>query len=153
MAVRNAFLPGGATSVLEHVPWATFTDPEVAHAGLSEAQARTRFGESVMVCLWPLDRVDRALAEGDSTGFVKLLHRADGTILGATIAAARAGEMIQEWSLAMDRGLKMGDVANSIHIYPTYATANMQAAAHIRVEQLLAGTSGRVVRGLARLAR
>ena len=153
MAVRNAFLPGTTKGVLDQVPWATFTDPEVAHVGLTEAQARSRFGEAVMVCHWPLDRVDRALAEGDSDGFVKLVHKGDGTFLGATIAAARAGEMIQEWSLAIDRGLKMGDLANSIHVYPTYATGSMQAAAHIRVEQMLGGASGRVIRGLARLAR
>ncbi len=60
--------------------------------------------------------------------------------------------MIHEWSLAIDRDLKLGDVANSIHVYPTYSTSNMQSAAHIRVEQLLAGTYGRVIRGLARLA-
>ena len=153
MAVRNAILPGTTKGVLDQVPWATFTDPEIARAGLSEAQARARLGEAVMVCNWPLERVDRALAEGESTGFVKLLHKEDGTVLGATIAAPRAGEMIQEWSLAIGRGLKMGHLANSIHIYPTYATASMQAAAHIRVEQMLAGASGRVIRGLARLAR
>jgi pyruvate/2-oxoglutarate dehydrogenase complex dihydrolipoamide dehydrogenase (E3) component len=153
MAVRNAFLPGATRGVLDRVPWATFTDPEVAHVGLTEGQAREKFGEGVMVCRWPMDRVDRAIAEGNTSGFVKLVHRSNGTVLGATIVAARAGEMIHEWSLAIDRGLKLGDLANSIHIYPTYSTSNMQAAAHIRVEQLLAGTYGRVVRGLARLAR
>ena len=135
------------------MPWTTFTDPEVAHTGLTEAQARGRHGESVMVCNWPLDKVDRALAEGDTSGFVKLVHKNDGTLLGATIVAARAGEMTQELSLAIDRGLKIGDLANSIHVYPTYSVASMQAAAHIRVAQLLSGTSGRVVRGLARLMR
>jgi pyruvate/2-oxoglutarate dehydrogenase complex dihydrolipoamide dehydrogenase (E3) component len=61
MAVRNAFLPGATRGVLDQVPWTTFTDPEVAHAGLTEAQARARFGEAVVVCNWPLDKVDRAL--------------------------------------------------------------------------------------------
>jgi pyruvate/2-oxoglutarate dehydrogenase complex dihydrolipoamide dehydrogenase (E3) component len=100
-----------------------------------------------------MDRVDRAIAEGNTSGFVKLVHRPDGTVLGATIVAPRAGEMIHEWSLAIDRDLKLGDVANSIHVYPTYSTSNMQAAAHIRVERVLSGTYGRVIRGLARLAR
>lgn len=153
MAVRNAFLPGSTGGVLNQVPWATFTDPEVAHSGLTEAQARSEFGGAVMVGNWPLDRVDRALAEGDTEGFVKLVHKRNGALLGATIVAPRAGEMIQEWSLAMERGLKMGDLARSTHIYPTFATASLQAAAHIRVEQLLTGASGRVIRGLARLAR
>ena len=105
------------------------------------------------MCNWPMDQVDRALTEGDAIGFVKLIHRPNGTILGATIAAPRAGEMIQEWSLAIDLGLKIGALANSIHVYPTYATASMQAAAHIKVQQLLTGTSGRVIRGMARWAR
>jgi len=153
MAVRNAFLPGASKGVLDQVPWTTFTDPEVAHTGLTEVQARVRHGQSVTVCNWPLDKVDRALAEGDTTGFVKLVHKDDGKLLGATIVAARAGEMIQELSLAIDRGLKIGDLANSIHVYPTYAMAIMQAAAHIRIEQLLSGTSGKVIRGLVRLMR
>ncbi len=153
MAVRNAFLPGATRAVLDRVPWATFTDPEVAHVGLTEGQAREKFGEGVMVCRWPMEQVDRAVAEGNTSGFVKLVHRSDGTILGATIVSPRAGEMIHEWSLAIDRDLKLGDLANSIHVYPTYSTSNMQATAHIRVEQLLAGTYGKVVRGLARLAR
>lgn len=153
MAVRNAFLPSNKRGVLDQVPWATFTDPELAHAGMTEAQARAKFGQGVMVCNWPLERVDRALTDGDSAGFVKLIHKGNGTILGATVAAPRAGEMIQEWSLAIDLGLKIGALANSIHVYPSYATASMQAAAHIRVQQLLTGTSGRVIRGMARLAR
>jgi hypothetical protein len=74
-------------------------------------------------------------------------------LLGTTIVAGRAGEMIHEWIAALDRGLKVGDLANVIHVYPTYSTASWQAAAAIRVEQLLSGTSGRVVRGLARLMR
>ena len=100
-----------------------------------------------------MQKVDRALADGDTTGFVKLIHKANGTILDVTVAALRAGEMIQEWSLAIEQGLKIEAMANSIHVYPTYATASMQAAADIRVEQILAGTMGRVMRGMARLAR
>jgi pyruvate/2-oxoglutarate dehydrogenase complex dihydrolipoamide dehydrogenase (E3) component len=95
MAVRNAYLPLNEKGVLDRVPWSTFTDPEVAHAGLTEAQARSKFGEGVMVCNWPLEKVDRALTDGDATGFVKLIHKANGTILGVTVAAPRAGEMIQ----------------------------------------------------------
>ena len=149
MAVRNALLPGASRGVTDRVPWTTFTDPEVAHVGMTEAQALERFGDAVMICDWPMDQVDRARAEGDTTGFLKLIHKKDGTLLGVTIVAARAGEMVHEWTVALDHGLKMGDLATSIHVYPTYSTASMQAAAHIRVEQLLSGTSGRVIRGLA----
>ena len=61
----------------------------------------------------------------------------------------RAAEMVQEWGLAIDKGLKIGDLANNLHIYPAYTMGNMQAAADIRVKQLLAGISGRLVRALA----
>ena len=149
MAVRNAFLPGAAKAVLSQVPWATFTDPEVARVGLSEAQARASHRDKVCVANWPLAKVDRALAEGESQGFLKVVHLNNGTILGATIVAPRAAEMVQEWGLAIDKGLKIGDLANSLHIYPAYTMGNMQAAADIRVKQLLAGISGRLVRALA----
>ena len=81
------------------------------------------------------------------------MHKKDGTLLGATIVAGRAGEMIHEWIIALDRGLKVGDLAGVIHVYPTYSTANVQAAADIRVAQMLSGTSGQVIRGLSRLFR
>jgi pyruvate/2-oxoglutarate dehydrogenase complex dihydrolipoamide dehydrogenase (E3) component len=153
MAVRNALLPGAFKGATDRVPWTTFTDPEVAHVGLTEEQARKKFGDAVMVCDWPMEKVDRAQAEGDTAGFLKLVHKKDGTLLGATIAAGRAGEMIHEWIVALEQGLKVGDIASVIHVYPTYSTASMQAAAEIRVAQLLRGTSGRVIRGLARLMR
>ena len=135
------------------MPWATFTDPEVAHIGLTEDQARASLGSDVVTCRWPMAQVDRARADGNTAGFVKLIHRRNGTLLGATVVAARAGDMIHEWIVALNNGLKVQDLASSIHIYPTYSTASMQAAAAIRVEQLLTGTTGRVVRGLARLMR
>ena len=78
MAVRNAYLPLNEKGVLDLVPWSTFTDPEVAHTGLTETQARSKFGQGVLVCNWPLEKVDRALTDGDATGFVKLIHKATG---------------------------------------------------------------------------
>ena len=149
MAVRNAFLPGAAKAVLNQVPWATFTDPEVARVGLSEAESRSRHGEKVCVANWPLAKVDRALTEGEPLGFLKVVHLNNGTVLGATVVAPRAAEMVQEWGLAIDKKLKIGDLANNLHIYPAYTMGNMQAAADIRVKGLLAGVSGRLVRALA----
>ena len=98
-----------------------------------------------------MERVDRARAEEDTVGFMKLVHKKDGRLLGVTIVAARAGEMIHEWIVALECGLKIGDLANIIHVYPTYSTAGMQAAAEIRVSQLLRGTSGKIAHGLIRL--
>jgi pyruvate/2-oxoglutarate dehydrogenase complex dihydrolipoamide dehydrogenase (E3) component len=153
MALRNALLPGSSKGITDLVPWTTFTDPEVAHIGLTEAQARKRFGDDVMICEWPMSQVDRARAEGDTAGFMKLVHKKNGTLLGATVVAERAGEAIHEWVVALNQGIKVGDLASTIHVYPTYSTASMQAAAGVRVNQLLSGMSGRIVRGLARLIR
>jgi pyruvate/2-oxoglutarate dehydrogenase complex dihydrolipoamide dehydrogenase (E3) component len=151
MAARNALLPGNSKGQAEIVPWTTFTDPEVAQVGLTEDQARLSFGDAVMTCDWPMSKVDRARSEGDTTGFLKIVHQKDGTILGVTIVAGRAGEMIHEWIIAINHGLKVGDLSSTMHIYPTYSVASMQASAAIRIDQLLGGTSGKVVRGLARL--
>ena len=153
MAARNALLPGASKGCGRSVPWTTFTDPEVAHAGLTESQAREQFGNAVKTCDWPMAQVDRARTEGDTDGFIKLVHLQNGTLLGATIVAAQAGEMIHEWIVALDRGIKVDDLSNILHVYPTYSIAGMQASAAIRVERLLNGTTGRVVRGLARLTR
>jgi pyruvate/2-oxoglutarate dehydrogenase complex dihydrolipoamide dehydrogenase (E3) component len=153
MAVRNALLPGASKGVSDLVPWTTFTDPEVARSGLSEAQAREKFGDGVDIFEWPMEHVDRARAEGDTAGFMKLICAKDRTLVGTTIVAARAGEMIHECVVVMDQSLKVEALANVIHVYPTYSTAIMQAAAIIRVQQLLSGTSGRVIRALTRLIR
>jgi len=153
LAVRNALLPGASRGVTDRVPWTTFTDPEVAHVGMTEEQARKKLGDSVATCDWAMKRVDRAQAEADTEGFIKLVHKTDGELLGVTIVAGQAGEMIHEWIVALEHGLKVGDLASAIHVYPTYSTASMQAAAAIRVEQWLSSTQGRVIRRLARLMR
>jgi len=153
MAVRNALLPGAARGITDRVPWVTFTDPEVAHIGLTENEAHNKYGNNVMTCQWPMEQVDRAQTERDTVGFMKLVHEKDGRLLGVTIVASRAGEMIHEWIVALERGLKVGELANVIHVYPTYSTASMQAAADIRITQLLRGTSGRLIHGLVRLIR
>jgi len=153
MAARNALMPGASKGVADRVPRASFTDPAVAQAGLTEAQARDRFGEKVKTYLWPLDQIDRAHTDGDEAGFIKLVYKGNGNLLGVTVVARRAGEIIHEWILALERGIKIADLSDIIHVYPTYATANQEAAADIRVEQVLSGLSGRVLRGLARLMR
>jgi len=153
VAARNALLPGASKGITDQVPWTTFTDPEVAHVGLTEAQARNRFGEAILTCNWPMARVDRARTEGDTAGFIKLVHKKDGALLGATIVASRAGEMLHEWIVALHQGIKVGDLSNAIHVYPSYSVAAQQAAAAIRIDRLLGGASGRVVRGLVHLMR
>jgi len=150
MAVRNAFLPFNKKSVLERVPWATFTDPEVARVGLTESQTKEKHGEKVESAVWPMEQVDRWITEGDSPGFLKVEHLPKGKLLGVTIVAARAGEMLQEWSLALDQGLKLSPMAESLHIYPTYSLVSQQLASKLRVDQLLSGAMGKFLKKYAR---
>jgi pyruvate/2-oxoglutarate dehydrogenase complex dihydrolipoamide dehydrogenase (E3) component len=152
-AVRNALLPGSSSGVTDLVPWVTFTDPEVAHVGLSEQQATSQFGNVIRIHRWNMARVDRAVCENDTSGFTKIITKEDGAIVGATVVAARAGETIVELIIAMKEKLKSKDLAGDIHPYPTYSTAVQQMAADIAVENLLAGVSGRLIRGLSKVIR
>ncbi len=150
-AVRNALLAGSSSGLTDLVPWVTFTDPEVAHIGLTEAQAKQRFGESAQVRRLEFNHTDRAVCEGDTEGFTKLVFKSDGTILGATMVAARAGEAITEIIVAIKNGLKIGDLAGAIHAYPTYSTVVQQLAAEISVDSLLSGPGGSLLKGLSKL--
>jgi pyruvate/2-oxoglutarate dehydrogenase complex dihydrolipoamide dehydrogenase (E3) component len=149
-ATRNALLPGSSRGFSNVVPRTTFTDPEVAHVGLTEAQAQDKFGEAVAVTRWNLDRVDRAICENDRDGFIKVAHTKDGALLGATMVAERAGEAITEFVLALERGLKLGDLAGAIHVYPTYATAVQQLAAEVATDNFLNSLLGRLAQHLTR---
>jgi pyruvate/2-oxoglutarate dehydrogenase complex dihydrolipoamide dehydrogenase (E3) component len=147
-AARNALLPGTTSGLTDLVPWVTFTDPEVAHIGLTEQQARTKHGDSVHASRWPMTRTDRAICEDDTDGFIKIVSTG-GIPVGATVVHARAGETIAELTLAIQHRLKLSDLAAAIHPYPTYATAVQQLAAEQTVENLLSGFSGRLIRGLS----
>jgi len=127
--VRNALFPRlKGKAHLEPMPWATFTDPEVAHVGQTEQEAR-RAGRKVLVLRHPFTHVDRAQAEGATEGFVKLIVTPwKGAILGGHIVGPGAGEMIQEITLAMRRSLPVSALAGTIHVYPTLAMAVQQAA-------------------------
>lgn len=152
-AVRNALLPGSASGLTDLVPWVTFTDPEVAHVGLTEEHARTKFGENVRVCRWEMSRTDRAICEDDRDGFIKVIAKKNGELLGATVVAGRAGEAITEFILAIKQNMKFSDLAGAIHPYPTYSTAVQQLAAERAIEGALAGASGKIIRGLSKVIR
>lgn len=118
------------------IPWATFTDPEVARVGLSEAEARqkniphevTRFG---------IDDLDRAIADGSARGFVKVLTvPGKDKILGATIVGEHAGDLLAEFVFAMKHGHGLGKILGTIHIYPTLAEANKMVAGQWRRDHI-----------------
>lgn len=151
VAARNALLPGAEDGVRTTIPWAVFTDPEIAQAGLSEAQARAQL-TGVKVHRLELEGVDRAQTEGEREGFVKLIADSKGKLVGATIVSKVAGETINELALAIERGLTVSDLASTIHVYPTFGFAVQQLAADASLEAATSGARGRVTRALRRLS-
>ncbi|MCA1691345.1 MAG: NAD(P)/FAD-dependent oxidoreductase [Acidimicrobiales bacterium] len=131
-AVRDAFYPGKG-KVTDFVPWCTFTDPELAHAGLTVAEAEEKHGEDVEVYRLELSHSDRARAEGTPEGAI-ILVTAKGKIVGAHILAPSAGEMIHELALAIHEGMRLAEVASLIHVYPTLSTSVGQLAAEAAFE-------------------
>ncbi len=124
--IQNALFFGRKKLSALHMPWCTYTDPEIAHVGLYEREAAAR-GLAVDTWLRPFHEVDRALTDGEEEGFVKILTKRGGDeILGATIVARHAGEMISELTLAMVGKVGLGALANVIHPYPTQAEAIRQ---------------------------
>jgi pyruvate/2-oxoglutarate dehydrogenase complex dihydrolipoamide dehydrogenase (E3) component len=152
-AVRNALLPGHSSGFTDVVPWVTFTDPEVAHVGLTEEEARAKHGADIQVRRWEMSHTDRAVCESDEEGFIKVVASADGTILGATMVAGRAGEAITEFIVAIKNKFKFADIAGAIHAYPTYSTAVQQLAADATIEKLLSGASGKILKNLSKIIR
>lgn len=108
-------------------PWVTFTDPEIAHVGLTEDQARKRHGK-VHVYRWPMHENDRAQAERATAGFVKVVTSSSGKILGASIVGTAAGELIQMWSLAVSQGMNIKAMTQWISPYPTLSEVNRRVA-------------------------
>ena len=121
IVIENALFFGKKKLSELTMPWCTYTDPEVAHVGMYERDAKER-GIPIQTFVQQFKEVDRAIADGEEEGMVKV-HVKKGTdqILGATIVARHAGEMIGELSLAMNQGIGLGRLASVIHPYPTQA--------------------------------
>jgi pyruvate/2-oxoglutarate dehydrogenase complex dihydrolipoamide dehydrogenase (E3) component len=119
-AVRDMFFPGKGRAA-ELVPWCTFTDPELAHAGLTVAEATEQHGEDVEVWRRDLTHSDRARTDGAEDGALVVVT-AKERIVGAHILAPAAGELIHELALAIRLEMKLGDLAGMVHVYPTMAT-------------------------------
>ncbi|TAL97205.1 MAG: FAD-containing oxidoreductase, partial [Rhodanobacter sp.] len=128
IAVRNALFPGRQRLSALTIPWCTYTDPAIAHVGLYVRQANHR-DIPVKTFTIPMHDVDRAIADSEEAGFVKIhVRERSDRILGATIVARRAGDMINEITLAMVAGVGLRTLARVIHAYPTQADAIKQAA-------------------------
>lgn len=132
-AVRDMFFPGKGRAN-EAVPWCTFTDPELAHAGLTVAEAEERYGDDVHVWRQDLTHSDRARADGATDGAIVVVT-VKGKVVGAHILAPAAGEMIHELALAIREGMSFSSLGSLVHIYPTYATGVFQLAGDAAFER------------------
>ncbi len=152
IAGRNVLLPIGKASGHDKLlPWVTFTDPEVAHVGLTEAEARQQHGAAVKVLTMPLSEGDRSVAEDDVEGFIKLVYKGAGELLGATVVADRAGEMILEFQLVVKKKIRLSDLVSIIHAYPTYSDVAIKALSKALVNELLNGSSGQLLKRLVKI--
>jgi len=151
VAVRNAVTPFRRRLDLRVLPWATFTDPEVARVGLTEAQAHERYGADVRAYTVPFADVDRADTDGSPEGFVKLVATRTGELVGAHLIGLHAGEYVNELALAMQRRTKLGEIAATVHVYPTLALAIQQAAGRYSVGKTIRGPLPKLIRRYVRL--
>jgi len=128
IVIQNSLFFGRKKLSALTMPWCTYTDPEIAHVGMSESEAKEK-GIEVNTFFIPFNQVDRAIADGETEGFVKIhVKKGSDKIVGATIVARHAGEMISEITLAMVNKIGLGKIASVIHPYPTQAEAIRKAA-------------------------
>ncbi|MBV9554465.1 MAG: FAD-dependent oxidoreductase [Alphaproteobacteria bacterium] len=150
IAIRNALFRLPARTDYRALPWVTYTDPELAQVGMSEAVARDAYGDKIRVLRWPFTDNDRAHTERDTAGMVKVVTAANGRILGAGILGAGAGEQITTWALAVAQRLKIGAIAKLVVPYPTRGEAGKRAAGVFYTPTLFSPGTRRLVRLLAR---
>src|SRR5271167_1002746 len=147
IVIRNALFRLPAKVDYRALPWVTYTDPELAQVGLTQAAA----GEDARVLRWPFSENDRAQTERDTEGLVKIVLRRNGRVLGASILGAGAGDLILPWALAISQKLKIGALANLIVPYPTRGEASKRAAGSFYTPTLFSSRTRSLVRLLARL--
>jgi pyruvate/2-oxoglutarate dehydrogenase complex dihydrolipoamide dehydrogenase (E3) component len=135
LVIRNALFGLPVKSRTDHIPRVTFTDPELAQVGLTEAEARKVHGDRVEVLRFGYDENDRARAELRTEGFAKVIV-ARGRPVGAGIAGARAGELIGLWSLVIANGMKIGAIAGMVAPYPTLGEVSKRVAGQYFVPRL-----------------
>ena len=128
IVVRNLVFRIPAKVDYSALPWVTYTDPELAHVGLTEQRARDKFGDRVRTCQFPFERNDRAVTERRTEGLIKVVAQPNGKLLGASIVGPGAGEMIGLWCLALTRGLTLRNITDVILPYPTFGEVGKAVA-------------------------
>jgi dihydrolipoamide dehydrogenase len=154
VAVRNALVPLGKKKVdYRLVPWCTFTDPEAARVGLTPDEASKQH-KLVRIVKFPWADIDRAQAESETVGFIKLvLAGKKEEIVGAHMVGARAGELLGEMALAMRHHLALNDILNTIHAYPTMSTGIQQTAFEAYLHGASANSNRKIVRTILKLRK
>jgi len=147
IVIRNALFKLPAKVDYHAVPWVTYTDPEIAHVGMTEEQAKKEHGD-IRVLRFALDENDRAQAERETDGLIKVVTDKRGRVLGASIAGARAGELLLPWVLAVDQKMKIGKMAGAIAPYPTLSEISKRAAGSYFVPTLFSERTRKIVRFL-----
>jgi len=150
--VRNMLFPGKSAVDYTHVPWALYTDPEAAHIGMTETQAREAHGDDVKTYTVEMADVDRAVVDRTPAGLIKLVCDAKGHILGAHALCSNASTVIEEVVLARRKGMKVSDLAQRISSYPSLADG-VQKAASLYYQDVAAGWLGAVGKKIAGLSQ
>lgn len=142
--IRNALfrLPVGVNNYC--IPWITFTDPELAQVGLTEARARKQ-SLKIRVTRWPYHDNDRAQAEGEPRGHIKVITAGKGKIVGVTIVGAQAGELIGMWVLAIRRSLSLRNLTDLVLPYPTLSEIGKSAAIDYFIPSLTGVWTRRII--------
>jgi pyruvate/2-oxoglutarate dehydrogenase complex dihydrolipoamide dehydrogenase (E3) component len=150
--VRNMLFPGKSAVDYTDIPWALYTDPEVGHIGMTESEARAKFGDDVRVYKTEMHDVDRAVVDRTPAGLIKLVCDAKGKILGAHVLAANASTLIEEIVLARRRGMKVSDLAQRISSYPSLADG-VQKAASLYYQDVAEGWLGMLGKKVAAISQ
>jgi pyruvate/2-oxoglutarate dehydrogenase complex dihydrolipoamide dehydrogenase (E3) component len=151
IVIRNALFRLPAKVDYRALPWVTYTDPELAQVGMSESEALKAHPGDIQVLRWSFHENDRAQAERQTHGLVKVVARRNGRVLGASMIGAQAGELIQSWGIAIAGGVKLSTMAGLIAPYPTLGEVNKRAASSAFLPKLFSERTRRLVRLLAKL--
>lgn len=150
IVIRNALFRLPAKVDHSAVPWVTYTNPELAQVGLTEKAARELHGDDIRVVTWDYAENDRARAEVETEGFIKIITKPNGRILGAAIVGRQAGELIGVWSLAISKKMKIGAIAGMIAPYPTLGELSKRVAGAWYTPSLFGEKTRKLVRFLLR---
>ena len=148
LVLRNAIFPFSSKANYAAVPAVTYTDPEVARVGMTEQEARERYPD-VQVYGYGFADLDRAIVDGNTTGFVRVVTRGRGAILGATIVAAAAGDLLMPIVVAMSQKMPLPKLSRMVYPYPTMVEG-VKRTADAFYRERLAGRTGRLLRRVVR---